>query len=336
LVNTKQMQKCRQELIALAESLPFKIIELPEFKKTSYRPESIRQDRQYLRIEPGMQTISRFLLERGVVEILDQTQILEIFREIYWCVYQIRIFSRRRFKDEDAVRDTLVNARKLTSQIEGAEEELFIANRRLIVRCVKPFFWIGQVWLSDFLQEGSKALANAIRRYDFTRGTPFYAYAQTSIQNRLRNYFRDRVRAGNIGARPSREMVMLKTLAEDCQKKNGKEPDDEELAELSGLQQVRVHKLRDRIRRMDKMPPPPLSLDAVVGEHDTTLYQFVEDTSAEVALMAAQRSEIWAAIDHLPARSRHIMHLRFLEGRTLEETGNRKSKTTQFANCAKC
>ena len=70
------------------------------------------------------------------------------------------------------------------------------------------------------------------------------------------------------------------------------------------------------------MPPaPPVSLDAMLGDTTSSLHELVEDVDAEEASTAAQRSEIWAAIDRLPPRAKYIMHLRFVEGRTLEETG---------------
>ena len=284
-------------------------------------PQSIRQERTYHKREAGMQPISRFLVERGTVEILSKEMSTALFIEIHWCADQIRKMSRKRFKDTKTLHKALVEARKLISQMEAAEEELFIANRRLVVSCTKPFFWIGQVWLSDFLQEGSKALSNAVRKYDFTRGTPFYAYAQKAIQNRLRNYFRDHVRSGSIGIRPTREMTIIKEIIDEWRNTHGGDPDITILAKLANLPEEHIKKVMPLIRQWMTLPSPPLSLDAVVGENDTNLYQFIENGENEEASMCAQRSEIWAAVERLPPRSRYIMQLRFMEGRTLEETG---------------
>ncbi|NCC50499.1 MAG: sigma-70 family RNA polymerase sigma factor [Spartobacteria bacterium] len=318
---TKTADKYKTELQALASGLPFKDIEIPDFKKVAFEPACIRQERVYHKRGPGMQPISRFLVERGTVEILTQKMTIDLFKEIHWCAYHIRKMARKRYKDTKSLHKALIEARRLISRMEAAEEELFIANRRLVVSCAKPFFWIGQVWLSDFLQEGSKALSNAVRKFDFTRGTPFYAYAQKSIQNRLRNYFRDHVRSGSIGVRPTREMTAIKNIIDEWRIEHGGEPDTAILAKLVNLPEERVKKVMPLIRQWENLPCPPLSLDAVVGENDTNLYQFVEDSENEEASQFAQRSEIWAAVDRLPPRSRYIMQLRFLEGRTLEETG---------------
>ena len=318
---SKTAEKYRRELRTLADSLPFKRIELPEFSSETKLPDRVRQPRTFTRMDSSMQAIGRFLTERGTVELLAPENTMKLFKEFHWCAHQIRKLSRKKVGDARLLRKNLITARLYISEIEAAEEELFIANRRLVVNCVKPYFWIGQVWLADFLQEGSKALSNAIRKFDFTRGTPFYVYAQKAVQNRLRNFFRDHVRSGSIGMRPTRDMVAIKDIIDSWKKTNDKEPENAVLAKLTGLTEERVQKIRPFIRQWENVPLPIISLDAMVGENNANLYEFLEDAEAEEASTVAQRSEIWTAIEQLPLRAKYIMRLRFIEGRTLEETG---------------
>ncbi len=306
----------------MAKGLPFDPIVIPEFRARDYAPVRVRQKRTYPRRDREMLSISNFLVERGMVDLLTPEQTQQLFKEIHWCAYQVHKLARRRYLNARAVRAALVQARQYISEIEAAEEELFIANRRLVVSCAKPFFWIGQVWFSDFLQEGSKALTHAARKYDFTRGTPFYAYAQMAVRNRLRNYFRDHVRAGSIGIRPTREMIAIKTLMDEWKTKHTSDPDLSVIARLTGLPIERVQKTMPFIRQWETLPVPPLSLDADVGENESSLYSFLIDPDLEEAVDAAQRSEVWSAIEKLSPRERYIMRLRFLEGHTLEETGD--------------
>lgn len=318
---TRTAEKYRREIKALADSLPFKKIELPDFRRKNFEPVSVRQKRTYTPPDSNMQAIGRFLIERGTVDLLAPEQTLNLFKEMHWCAHEIRKTARQRFASARQWHKKVVEARSMISRIEAAEEELFIANRRLVVSCIKPYFWIGQVWLADFLQEGSKALSNAIRKFDFTRGTPFYVYAQKAVQNRLRNFFRDHVRSGSIGVRPSRDMITLKEIITAWEKEHGKEPETAVLVKLTGLPEARINKLRPFIHQWDNIPAPLVSLDAMFGENGTNLYDLVEDTEAEEASHSAQRSEIWSAIDRLPPRAKFIMRLRFIDGRTLEETG---------------
>jgi RNA polymerase primary sigma factor len=318
----KPVSPSAAELSLMAENLPFPVIELPVFNQPKFVAEKVRQPRRYIPFDSGMQAIGRFLAERGVVELLNTEQILHLFTEIHWNAWHIRKMAGKSYKTEEASRAALIEARRRFSQIEAAEEELFIANRRLVVNCVKPFFWIGQVWLSDFLQEGSKALANAVRKFDFTRGTPFFSYAQKSIQNRLRNFFRDHVRGGSFGIKPSREMTLVKNVVDTWLRDYGEEPTDEVVAKIADIPVEKIAKIRTFVRQWEKIPAPPVSLDTLINEDGSSLYEVIEDTAAKESSSGAENAEIWTAIQQLPERAQYIMRLRFIEGRTLEETGD--------------
>lgn len=327
VVPAKNTEEYVAELRSLAENLPFKVIRLKEFEKDSFKPPQVRQPRNYVSYDDSMQAVGRFLVERGTVELLGAELTMDLFREIHWCGHQIQKLTRKRFKTPQDARQGLVEARRLISQIEAAEEELFIANRRLVVSCVKPFLWVGQVWLADFLQEGSKALANAVRKFDFTRGTPFYSYSQKAIQNRLRNFFRDHVRSGSFGIRPSREMLLIKSIMDTWRRDYNEDPSDKVIAKIADIPEERVAKVRAFVQQWENMPAPPVSLDAMVNEDGTNMYELIEDTDAEEASDMAEQAEIWQAVEKLPDRAKFIMKLRFVDGRTLEETGKLLSLT---------
>lgn len=306
----------------MAENIPFRQVDLPEqCRNDTFVPRKVRQKRVFVRMDSSMQAIGRFLVERGTVELLPPDDTEALFTEIHWCAAALRDYAHRDYGTHAEWRQAVVLARGLVSEMEAAEEELFIANRRLVVSCVKPFFWIGQVWMADFLQEGSKALSNAIRKFDFTRGTPFYAYAQKSIQNRLRNFFRDHVRSGSIGMRPSKDMLKVKQVIDAWVNVHGEEPEDDALAQMTGMPKTRIVQVKGFIKQWESVPSPPISLDALMGDSTANLYDLVEDREADVASEVTQISEIWEAMSILPERSRSIMKMRFIEGRTLEETG---------------
>ena len=312
----------RSELDSLAASLPFRRIELPEFRRPDYEPASIRQQRTYPERSCDMTQIARFLAERGVVEILAPEQTLELFREIHWCAYRIRLLASNPGHTSRDLQKATVAARKLVSRIESAEEELYVANRRVIVNAMRPYFWIGQIWLGDFLQEGSRALSHAVRRFDFTRGTPFIAYAQRAVMNRLANYFRDHVRSGSICRRLSNAMTAVSTVIDEWKQIHGREPSDEELMSLTALPMARIKKARAAIRASKRLPSSLVSLDAEAGpDCEATLYDFVKDGDAPVISDTVQQSEIWDTVKQLPDRERAIIRFRFFEGMTLEETG---------------
>ncbi|MFH0953199.1 MAG: hypothetical protein V1873_02595 [Verrucomicrobiota bacterium] len=59
---SRTAQKYQRELKSLADSLPFKRVELPEFRHASYLPNQVRQKRTYCTPDHSMQAIGRFLI----------------------------------------------------------------------------------------------------------------------------------------------------------------------------------------------------------------------------------------------------------------------------------
>jgi RNA polymerase primary sigma factor len=319
---TRQALKMQTELVTMANQLPFPHIKCREFDRPDYRPNQIRQPRCYMREKIGSASIQRFLNERGMVGLLEHRQTQDLFKEIHWCAYRIRRLAGQPATRVRDYRETVNEARRLMSQIEAAEEELFIANRRLIVKCVKHYGWIDPILQEDFLQEGARSLAHAVRKFDFRRGTPFVAYAQRAVQNRLRNYLRDQIRAGQLTFQPSLDLLAIQQVLSDWKCRKGDMPSVKQIAALTGLDEERVRKIQAMMKANRYLPSSFVSLDAVIGhDNDADLYEFVKDEHAVDAAGATQRSEIWSLVDQLPPRERIILRLRYMDGLTLEETG---------------
>ena len=319
----KITEKYIQEIVELAEGTPVKRLHVEELDAEDYVPRQVRQERHFSSVH-NLQPVSRFLAERGVVELLKPEDTLALFCELHWCAQRLDELAEQAKAREIPVRQArgkLIRAREWVSRMEAAEEELFIANRRLIVNCVKPFYWVGDVWIQDFLQEGARALSNAIRKFDYTRGTPFFSYAQISIKNRMRNYFRDHVRAGSLAIRPTEEMKKVKQMLDTWRAQHSSDPPLSILAKMVDLDEDKVRRMMPMIRQWERMPAPPASLDAMLGETTSNLHELLEDTRAESGPESTTRSEVWEAIARLPERSQKILEMRFIQGHTLEETG---------------
>lgn len=318
---SKRMRMDRAEVRDAVAGLPFKAVVLDSFSEPGFDPVSVRQPRRYGRPDSHTQPITRFLGERGIVEILKPPQIEELFVEIHWACWKVSQLAASDSEDPAYWAQALKDTIRLLQRMEAAEEELFIANRQLVVACVKPFYWIGQIWIADFLQEGSRALANAIRKFDFSRGIPFYAYAQRSIQNRLRNFFRDHIRTGALGMKPSHDMTRMLEVIRQWRDRHGEDPSEVVLCEMTQLPPERIRRLLPLVRQWERMPESPLSLDAVLGDSRSSLYELVADSHQADAAEEAERNEIWSAVAQLPERMQLILKRRYIEGRTLEEVG---------------
>lgn len=317
----QRMERDRTDVVEAAMGLPFLDLEVPEASDPAYDPPKVRQERRYGRADADTLPITRFLADMGQVEILSSEQTVALFREIHWCCIRIRDLAAAESEDAEFWAEAVLQSGRYLQRLEAAEEELFIANRPLVVACVKPFYWIGQIWISDFLQEGSRALGNAIRKFDYTRGVPFYAYAQRSIQNRLRNFFRDHVRSGALGIKPSYEMDKIIKVMADWKDRHGDEPSETIISELTELAPERVHKLIPLVRQWHRTPGTPLSLDAAIGDTKSSLHDIIADHQHIDSAEEVQRNDIWNAVGQLPERIQVILKRRFVEGYTLEEVG---------------
>jgi len=102
----------------------------------------------------------------------------------------------------------------------------------------------------------------------------------------------------------------------------GREPRPEELAEQLGMP-------LEKVRRVLKIAKEPLSLDTPIGEEESHLGDFIEDTNAILPLDAAIQSELrettTRVLASLTAREERILRMRFGIGmnkdHTLEEVG---------------
>lgn len=184
--------------------------------------------------------------------------------------------------------------------IAEIEDRIYRANMRLVISECNRFFYVGQSWADDLLQEGSKALLMAIRGYTPPSQFPFYSYARRSIRNRLSNFFRDHVR--------NHCAIHMSS--------NG------------------------HISEYDKNPiRNTTSMDVVVsGVHDSgssegyseaTMHNLLHEQSAQAPIDAAIYSEAWAHIDNLPSRARRVLTLRFRKGLTYQEIADKLKLTKQ-------
>lgn len=318
----ERIERDRTDVVEAAIGLPFLELEVPEASEPDYIPPAVRQERRYGHADANTLPITRFLNEMGQVDILSTEDTLALFREIHWCCIQIRTLAQTESNDPDFWAEAVLKSGKYLQRLEAAEEELFIANRPLVVACVKPFYWIGQIWISDFLQEGSRALGNAIRKFDYTRGVPFYAYAQRSIHNRLRNFFRDHVRSGALGIKPSYEMDKIIKVIQQWKDRHDEEPSEIIISEMTDLSPERVHKLLPVVKQWQRTPGTPLSLDAAIGDTQSSLHDIIADHQHIDSSAEVERNDVWNAVGRLPERIQLILKMRYVEGYTLEEVGN--------------
>jgi RNA polymerase sigma-B factor len=92
----------------------------------------------------------------------------------------------------------------------------------------------GESW-DDLLQVGCVGLVAAARRFDRSRGTPFTAYAQPTIDGELRRHLRDRTSTIRVPRREQRLAANLRAAARDAVQALGREASFGEIAATVGV-----------------------------------------------------------------------------------------------------
>ena len=198
---------------------------------------------------------------------------------------------------------------------EGDEEarELYIkGNLRLVLSVIKRFSNNNEN-MDDLFQIGCIGLIKAIDNFDTTLNVKFSTYAVPMIIGEIRRYLRD-----NNSIRVSRSLRDIAYRAiyakESYMKSNLKEPTIAEIAEEIGIEKEMI------VYAMDAIQSPVSLFEPVYTEGGDTLYVMDQISDKK------NKEETWVenlslreAINRLNKRERHIIDLRFYEGKTQME-----------------
>ena len=195
---------------------------------------------------------------------------------------------------------------------KNAREEYIKGNLRLVLSVIQRFSSSNEN-VDDLFQIGCIGLIKAIDNFDVTQNVKFSTYAVPMILGEVRRYLRD-----NNSIRVSRSLrdTAYKALyARDAlTKKNLREPTIMEIADEVGISKEEITYAMDAIQT-------PVSLYEPVytdGGDPLCVMDQISDKK--------NREEIWIeqlslneAMKRLPERERHIIDMRFFEGKTQTE-----------------
>ena len=191
--------------------------------------------------------------------------------------------------------------------------ELYIkGNLRLVLSIIKRFSASNEN-VDDLFQIGCIGLMKAIDNFDTTLNVKFSTYAVPMIIGEIRRYLRD-----NNSIRVSRSLrdTAYKAIyaKENYVKKNLKEPTINEIAE-----DICIEK-EDIVYALDAIQSPVSLYDPVYTEGGDTLYVMDQISDKK------NREENWIedlsmkeAMKRLDDREKHIIEMRFYEGKTQME-----------------
>jgi len=204
---------------------------------------------------------------------------------------------------------------KIKEGDETAREIFISGNLRLVLSVIQRFSNRGEN-ADDLFQVGCVGLIKAIDNFDLSLNVQFSTYAVPMIIGEIRRYLRD-----NNSLRVSRSLkdIAYKALyaKESLINTNSREPTVQEIAQKLELPKEDVVFALDAIS-------DPVSLSEPVY-HDGAETVFVMDQvkdSKNTDENWLQNIAIEEAMKHLCQREKHILNLRFFEGKTQMEVAD--------------
>ena len=198
---------------------------------------------------------------------------------------------------------------------KAAREELISGNLRLVLSVIQRFIGRGEM-IDDLFQIGCIGLIKSIDNFDINENVRFSTYAVPMIIGEIRRYLRDK---SMLRVSRSTRDTAYKALGvrEALINRNQREPNIEEIAKDMDMPKEDVAYALDAIA-------DPVSLYEPVysdGGDAICVMDQIRDVKNTDELWLEQIS-LSQAINALGDREKHILALRFFEGRTQMEVAN--------------
>ena len=195
---------------------------------------------------------------------------------------------------------------------EEAREQYIKGNLRLVLSVIQRFSSSNEN-VDDLFQIGCIGLIKAIDNFDITQNVRFSTYAVPMILGEVRRYLRD-----NNSIRVSRSLrdTAYKAIyaREGLTRKNSREPTLMEIAQEIGISK------EDITYALDAIQSPVSLYEPIYTDGGDPLYvmdQIKDKQSSEENWV--EEISLREAMNRLPGRERHIIDLRFFEGKTQTE-----------------
>jgi RNA polymerase sigma factor (sigma-70 family) len=213
----------------------------------------------------------------------------------------------------------------------AAKEQMINSNLRLVVSQARRYQGHG-LPMEDLVQEGMLGLIRAVEKFDWRRGFKFSTYGTLWIRQAIQRGLQNHGRTIRVPVHVAQAQVKVRKTESELSTKLGREPTDEELAEVVKMTVDEVIELRELDRGL-------ASLDQPVGEDGETAFGelLASDRPGPVEEVAdADRDrQLSTVVEQLPESERNVIRLRFgLTGEeplTLRQTGSELGISTERA-----
>ncbi|CAN6718891.1 unnamed protein product [Malus baccata var. baccata] len=219
------------------------------------------------------------------------------------------------------------------------KDKMIKSNIRLVISIAKNYQGSGMN-LQDLVQQGCRGLVRGAEKFDASKGFKFSTYAHWWIKQAVRKSLSDQSRTIRLPFHMVEATYRVKEAKKQLYSLNGRHPNDEEVAEATGLSMKRLSAVL-------LTPKAPRSLDQKIGINlNFKPSEVISDPDAETAedllMKKFMKQDLEKVLDSLNPREKQVVRWRFglEDGRmkTLQEIGElmgvSRERIRQIESCA--
>ncbi|KAK8514539.1 hypothetical protein V6N12_057440 [Hibiscus sabdariffa] len=202
------------------------------------------------------------------------------------------------------------------------KDKMVKSNIRLVISIAKNYQGAGMN-LQDLVQEGCRGLIRGAEKFDASKGFKFSTYAHWWIKQAVRKSLSDQSRTIRLPFHMVEATYRVKEARKQLYSENGRHPDNEEVAQATGLSMK-------RLTAVLLSPKAPRSLDQKIGINQNLKPSEIiadpeADSAEDILLKEFMKKDLEKVLDSLSPRERQVIRWRFgmEDGRmkTLQEIG---------------